>query len=243
LSASAHVATRERLGEFDDEAGEVRSVCAWLLAGKESGATATARRMERSCWVHSPVSRERTVFRYWDPRLAVHLPRVFGADVWARTISGLGLLAWWCLDDEGAPQGYAAPTKSAAHAAESPTWQIDEDHWYALARIGWTTRACQLLPQWGVPETIGRETVRAIVERAARYRLRSEEDALRFVYSALTLHPRFDSHPKVAAALADVQSHGSQPGAFARIAQEWNEETLNALRSGHWLLEETEAQT
>lgn len=235
LSAVVHVAIRERMGEFDNEAGEVRSVCAWLLAGKESGATTTAHRMERSCWVHSPVRRERTVFRFWDPRVTAHLPRVFGPDVWTRIISGLGLLAWWCPDDEGAPQGYTAATESAARAAESAAWQIDEDHWYALARVGWTTRVCQLLPQWEVPESIGRETVRAIVDRTARYRLRDEADVLRFVHCALALHPRFDSHPQVAAALADFQSQGSRPGAFVRVAQQWNEEFRSTLRDGKWL--------
>jgi hypothetical protein len=244
LSAATQVAIRERLGEFDNEAGEVRSVCGWLLAnGDGETAITIARRMAHACWVRLPLNRERTVFRYWDPRLTVHLPRVFGSDVWTGTISDIGLLAWWCLDDDGTPKGYTAATQSRAPSAESPAWQIDDDQWFALARIGWTKRACQLLPQWEVPEGIGGETVRSIVERTARYHLRTEGDVLRFVHCALALHPRFDSHPQVAAALAELQAQGSQAGAFVRVAQQWTDQFRAALVEGKWLSDPAGAGT
>ena len=232
LSASVRIAVRERLGHYDSEAGEVRSICGWLFAD-QAGIDS---RFARAVWVRSPVDNERTVFRFWDPRLVSHMPRIFGADNWAATISGLGLRAWWYLDEEGTAHGFQSASGMAADEIP-PEWAMDEDRWFALARIGWTNRAWRMLPHWEVSKGVSRETLRAVVERTWRYRMRDERDVLRFVNGVLTLHPRFDLHPQVAALLADIQAGRCRPGGFADAAQQWDDEFRGVLREGRWLKE------
>ncbi len=239
-SVSVHVAAQEYLGHFDSESGRPRSVCAWLLADSAAGfgrdvSHSLAVRLNALVVVRSPVNGRRTVFRFWDPRLARDASRLLGA-AWHSALSDAGLAGWWCIDRDG---GISAlldfSPRSHAPDVENSRWAIDVKCWQALERCGWRNRIAQLLPGWCSATGVASQDLDQIVARAAGHGLNTEDDVVQFAHCAATLHPEFDKHPRVDAALVRLRVGGGPPSAFADLVRHWSEEFRAELRRGQWL--------
>lgn len=240
-SVSAHVAAQEYLGQLDSESGQPRSVCAWLLTDSVGGGNgrdvlhSLAGRLNALAVVRSPVDGRRTVFRFWDPRLASDIARLLG-NAWHGALTDAGLVGWWCIDrDGGVAVLLDSSPRSSASGAETSRWALDLKCWQALERCGWRNRIAQLLPDWCLASGALRQDPEKIVARAAEHGLNTEDDVVQFAHCAVTLHSEFDKHPKVGAALALSRSRGSSRSAFADFVRHWSEDFRAELRRGQWL--------
>lgn len=244
LNASLRTAVEERLGCHDIGSDQPRSVCAWIALRADVGhaplfplAQALARRA--ALRPPPPHRGPLPLFRYWDPRVTLHLPACLG-DAWAAALQAMGVRAWWTLNPLGAlcaVGGEQAPGHDARAGARTPTsdtFSPDARQWQALQLIGWRNRVAQLLPTWGLLAAPAPRAVGEAVQRALAHGLHEEADVLAFVHCALTVHPLFHRHGDVSRALAGLPGSGQRRSGFATIASQWSEAWIDMLRRGEW---------
>ncbi len=233
LSAVMRAASREREEALEHDVGVMRAVCAWIVTNGQDESDLQARlaqRLSRASWIRSPHDGVHTVFRFWDPRITTHLPRIIGNAEWSNLIGSWGLSAWLCLGEDNALQRFAGANAKPEQPANA--WQIDANRWLAMKQIGWAHRVCQLAPKWHESLIdVGFDRALAIISRATRHGMRDEADLLRFAHAALTLHSDFDTHPLVVNFLTGFRERGCPMGEFSRTARQWDEQTQTALRN------------
>lgn len=245
LNTTLRIAIEEYLGKHDNEDGQARSICGWLIEScrKENDqvtpTSALASEMSRIAWVREPdQTLNRTLFRYWDPRITPHLPDLLGEITWLQCQQGLHGAAWWTVDFNGAFNQIGKSNDAPSEKYASFEWQIAKEKWQALEQIGWCNRIMQLIPGWGLPDMPERNQVDAIVKRGCFHGLQTESDILTFAFNALTVHPNFDCHPAVGKMLSDLNSLGIIAGEFSRRAGNWDDAFLSSLKSGNWMRSE-----
>lgn len=232
-SALLMLELEETLGDHDEEQGQPRTVCAWLTPWEDDIKRLAARMAERAT-AYPPLASSPVVFRYWDPRQAAHLPRILGEAVWHEHLSLLGLRQWTCL--VATTNGVARATLAEA-LRESPAqerarpWRFDLRQWRGIETLSWANRLNLCCAEWN--HAVPLSSLENIASRALSHGLTEENDILRFAYCILTIHPQFDSHPEVAAALSAAQS--GQAG-FTETVSNWPETYIEELKSGSWLI-------
>ncbi|PHV10533.1 hypothetical protein [Chitinimonas sp. BJB300] len=233
LNNSLRLGLEEGLGAYDLPDGSPRSLCAWIDApGQKINdlAAALARRTALSMAGVQAVS-----FRYWDPRITVHLPRLLGKAVMTDLLADLGATAWWAFATQanGAQHltslGQSEPARTLVDEA-AHQWALDGTQWRALTALGWANRLARLVPDWGLEAQPDQGTLEHVATQALAWGLASESDVLRFAYFALTYHPQFDTHPKVRTALEAARAN--EQTSFAEITQAWDESFKEELRKG-----------
>lgn len=238
LNTTVRVAVEECLGLHDDdrEAGQPRSVCAWITADtlrdpQQQRALAYGLALQASVLPPPPYAGQRKTFRYWDPRLSVHLPRCLGEAVWRQTLAGLRIRGWWNLQAGGvlAPVGAVVAPDPGDRPPTAQAWTLDTRQWQALLAIGWGQRVAQLLPDWELPQMPEPSAIDDAVRRALAHGLHEEADVLGFAQCALTYHPQFDRHPEVARSIETLPRAGGVAHGFAALTQRWPETLLDQL--------------
>lgn len=248
LNASVRVATEERAGVHDGTDGAPRSVCAWLVPPRHQSAnwkrTLAALNRRATLMARPPGRSERKVFRFWDPRVSVHLHATLGTAAWTECLQDLGVNQWWCLNDD--PQSDDALACAGivdnplADINDSPPcgWRLDDAQWRELQRLNWTNRILHAATSWDLVRPTERKQAIDIARRALDHGLSDERDVLRFANLALTTHLQFDDHVDVRRMLKTWHEAGAQPGAFASLTQQWSEEFAVLLEHGQWLAAE-----
>lgn len=241
LNATVRIAVEECMGLHDGEAGQPRSVCAWITAdglgqpqAQRNLAYALGHRATLS--PPAPYPRERTVFRYWDPRIALHLPGHL-VDTWALALHAMHVQGWWSLQPDGtlASLGPVLPPGTDDTGPVLSTFALDARQWQALLVIGWCHRVAQLLPAWELQQAPEPRAVEDAVRRALAHGLHEEADILSFAHCALTLHPLFDRHGEVARGIAALPAAGPHRSGFAELPAQWDDELTRVLHAGQWL--------
>lgn len=240
LSTSARLAAQEHLGAFDSSGRQPRSVCAWLQVKRRTQPPeanmlqALARRLAALAIVRSPVNGQRVMFRFWDPRLASDVARVLDSD-WRDALTTSGAVGWWHISREGRVENLLSPRLDDGDTSmKNSNWTINSARWRSLESCGWRNRVAQLMPNWQAVSDDLHLDPEDLVARAIAKSLHSEDDVLQFAHCAVTLHPQFDQHPRVAAVLARMQNINENSNAFADHVRQWNEEFRAELRRGQW---------
>ena len=241
LSASAHLAAQEYLGVFNNSSGQPRSVCAWLIFDRkalppgENWLHGLARRLSALAIVRSPLDGRRVMFRFWDPRLASDVSRLLESE-WRNSLNAAGVIEWWHISRAGSVENLLnLRSDESDRSIKNSSWTIDAACWRSLESCGWRNRVEQLMPTWHAVSDDLHLTPEELVIRAVARNLSSEDDVLQFAHCAVTLHPQFDSHPRVAAVLARMQNANENSRVFADHVRQWNEEFRTELRRGQWI--------
>lgn len=241
VNATLRVAVEEHTGLYDGEARQPRSVCAWITA--EGLSHPQAQRNLAYALGHrativppSPYPRERTVFRYWDPRIAQHLPGHLG-DAWVQALHAMHVQSWWSLQADGtlANLGPVLPPGTDDTSPVPLAFDLDTRQWQALLGVGWCNRLAQVLPAWELPLAPEPRAVEDAVRRALAHGLHQEADLFSFVYCALNLHPLFYRHDEVARGIAALPADGPHRSGFAALFEQWDDEWTRVLHTGQWL--------
>lgn len=237
LNATVRIAVEECLGLHDVEARQPRSVCAWITAdalrdpqGQRTLAYGLAR--QSSVLPPPPYANQRRTFRYWDPRLSVHLPRCLGEAAWQQALSGLRIQGWWSLQAGGvlAPVGPAVEPSAGDRPPRAQDWTLNTQQWQTLLAIGWGQRVAQLLPGWELPQTPAPSAIDDAVRRALAHGLHEGADVLAFAQCALTYHPQFDRLPEVARDIEALPRTGGLAHGFAALTQRWPDALIDRLQ-------------
>lgn len=200
-----------------------RSVCAWIELDTE-----TLRRfaVELTSKARRPSAGDKEtigLFRFWDPRVFVHLPRLFGPSFshW------FGLpLAWRWIDGSGALREicFAPPEKS-----ESASFAISEAVCQSLENLQYIN---QVLVHTGLIQR-GREADHgAVVERHVRHAKRlgcsTSRDIVMYAATATQVGDRFEQAPCLKALMKPFVAR--QMG-FAQVAMGVSDELWAQARS------------
>lgn len=223
----------ETLGNHDEERGQPRTVCAWLSPWQDDIKQLAVRMAERAI-AHPPTGSSTVVFRYWDPRQAAHLPRILGEAAWHEHLCLLGLQRWTSLvatNDGAARATLAESSRETPSQERARHWRFDLRQWRGIETLSWANRLIQCCADWNRAAPLS--SLENIASRALSHGLTEENDILRFAHCVLTIHPQFDSHPQVAAALSASQS--GQAG-FGETVSNWPETYIDELKSGSWLI-------
>lgn len=241
LNSTFRVAAEELLGRHDGEAGQPRSVCAWITAddlGHPQAQRDLALALSRCATIAPPppYPRERTVFRYWDPRIAMHLSACLG-EAWARALCAMRLRGWWGLQPNGMLTCFSPLQKTGTDSADLAFsgFAPNAHQWQTLLAIGWCNRVAQLLPAWELPHAPEIRVVEDAVRQALSHGLHEEIDILGFVHCALSIHPLFYRHDEVARSIAALPAAGPHRSGFAALPTRWDDELTRVLHSGQWL--------
>lgn len=242
VNTTLRIAMEEYLGMYDSEAGQMRSICAWLISHDKN----EKEPVTDTCMLSAAICRfasirapfpgiPPTLFRFWDPRITPHLPALLGNASWFQCLQAVQAAAWLTVHADGALKQVGPSDPVPENPARINSWQINAAQWQALERLGWCNRLSILSKQWDLPSIPERSAIDDAVRRAYEHGLTEETDLLRFAHCAFAIHPQFDQHPEVAQALQQWRTQGRPGGGFAVMAQQWTEELMEVLRSGRWL--------
>ncbi|MGQ5525258.1 hypothetical protein ACUHMQ_18630 [Chitinimonas sp. PSY-7] len=234
LNHSLRLGLEEAQGVYDLPDGSPRSLCAWIEGAPGQTITDLASALARRATLSMPQVHA-VSFRYWDPRITAHLPRVLGEGEMSSMLADIGAAAWWAfVPQANGPQHLVSLGKGGLVRTGGPDaahrWVLDAPQWRALTALGWANRMAQLVPAWGLNERPDQGALERVANQALTWGLASESDVLHFAYFALAYHPEFDGHPKVRAALEAAKA--SDDTSFTDITQAWDESFKEELRKG-----------
>ncbi len=185
-----------------------RQVCAWIVG--EADPKMLADRLAKAAITRKPDGEPRP-FRYWDPRVMWHLPRVLEPSRWGALIAALG--AWLSLDMQHRLGPVAASKLGDASPAPKGHQEVpvrcSPEQWAALARIGPTNMALAQAQDWGVLPTLdAARQVDSLLRACEALGFESQRDAQVFVACGLTSHAKFFELDEVRLALVRAQAAG-----------------------------------
>ncbi|WP_374600176.1 hypothetical protein [Niveibacterium sp.] len=237
LNASLRLSFDEARGLLDTESGQPRSVCAWLIL-RDRNTPPPIAALAQSATARPPHWATVT-FRFWDPRVMEHLPRALGTAHVGAWLGSLGIAQWWSVvaqPDSGYSLACLEARADVSRDQQRPRTLMgaaDRDQWRLLNAIGWANRLATIVSNWELADSPNHDELERLAHRAMAWGLNDDADVLRFSHCTLTLHPAFDTHPKVASVLKQLQL-SDQPG-FAELVQSWDDAFLDELRSGAWI--------
>lgn len=237
IATSIRLAFAEARGEMGD--GYLgRSVCAWICSNSQP--QRLAERLARLARVTRPDGKP-WPFRFWDPRVLWHLPRVLTSTDWDMTSAVLA--SWWTITPmlRLTPMS-PCPLKESNDDADivqphpevrSSPLRFDLARWQRLERIGTTNKALALASGWGMPPTQElAQQIENLLMRCTASGFEGEQDGLVYVACGLTSHERFGEHPELRQALALAASERSS---VAAALQSFDDKFWSAVSVGQWL--------
>lgn len=240
LSALLRRSMEEACGLHDVEDGKrPLSVTAWLIASDSSLASLANALAHRARMLHPSLGL--VLFRYWDPRTVIHLPRILGEPLFSDLLAAFRIDTWFCLrpDQTGVPALTTLQAKDVQGARRvqanrlARPWSLDVGKWRALECLHWANTLKPFSGTWTLGASPEHLELERVAERALALGLGTKHDLVAFAHCALTVHPFFDAHPVVREALRGLGRTGAPT--FANEVEQWDEDFLTVLRAGHWL--------
>ena len=237
VNATVHAGVAETLAGTADGGDGVgaRSACAWII-GEVPVPVRFADTLTRFATIRRP-DRRRHPLRYWDPRVVPHLHRVLEPGHYATLRSAMG--NWLFLDLAArlvAPQPAVSPT-GTEHATET-TWHVSAGQWRRLSAIGLINQVLAQARGWGLHDGSQADIARlapqleTALHTAENLGYGTEQDMLVFCACALTVHPRFYTHPSVTNALEAGKRRGAT---LADAVSSFDDAFWADVRAGRWL--------
>lgn len=196
-----------------------RQVCAWIIG--EVGPRPLAIRLSDAALIRKPDGSRRP-FRYWDPRVMWHLPRVMSSLEWVSLRNAVG--QWLTLDMTN--QLTALPpidtnhahSVSGMHRMRMGVQPCMPRLWASLSRIGAINMAMAQAHEWGITPTHEIAShIDALLQTCHALGFDTERDEQVFVACGLSSHVQFYEHPEVDIALK--QSAATGQGVMSALGQ------------------------
>lgn len=189
-----------------------RGVCAWIFSPQPISKLA----VHLKHWLNVAIpAQKRIFFRYYDPRVATHLPRILSATQISEWLKGIEEWSW--VDRDGQWQTIKPVEPIENKALYLP--QLDELQWAALQRvetINLCLRTLQSIEAVSPPPTQDYR-VDDWVSAAQTKGYTAQEDAIAYALHAWLVHPQFMEHSAVQHAL--IESSKNNGGLCQALAQ------------------------
>lgn len=190
------------------------AICGWLLA---RGVPSDVPRHLVAAMQQRNAKFEPVLLRYYDPRALARLNRILDDEQRQQL---LGPIEHWFALDRFGKLGDLQTQPPAPYI--SSTLKATAEQWASIERIEAFNQSAALLEQVnGNPIPVEKEAeLDAALSRSAATGLSAIDDAITFALYSLTVGPRFDQHPSVAAALASTRSgHGRLADALESLPE------------------------
>lgn len=217
LNAALRLSIEESFGLHDTGATSPRTICAWLVPqrGREPHWPAVAAALVKRAYVRPPGSSGRTIFRFWDPRIASFILKTQPAESRRSLMDAVHVRGWFTILSEGelTDIGPAAGSFGGQRGEGDidAGWSFGPRDWHELVCWGHANRVEQLMGGWDVSGARpAHQKILSIVRVALQLRFSDEDDVLQFAHRALTVHPSFYMFPPLAQVLADASQHGAR---------------------------------
>ncbi len=165
-----------------------RAVCAWILIEEHDlprlldalSSLAIVRPPERSA--------QRTIFRYWDPRVFEHLPRILGQQTMQTLLTQDVTARWLWLDREG--------QLASQEFKGGQGWRPDVQQWQALSRVE-DLNQCLVLTHSAEKAPSSHDVIRLdkALQHAISLGCRTSIDRMTYALLADSLGGSFEHHP------------------------------------------------
>jgi hypothetical protein len=218
VSRSVSLAIAEALGTVQPQGR--RTVCAWLIPQRDVTPRELARALGAQAVLRDPGGRPRLV-RYYDPRVADHLPRILGMRHLWRWLAGVD--EWHRVAADGQLDSWLRP----AAQASDPAAVVAADFWPMLERVGTINKLLSQSQSWPISDRqdLPVRLDRAL-QRATDCGLTAEQDQMVFAACAFTIREGFEFDPAVRQILSECRGGSMR---FADAMSALNEEQLDAI--------------
>lgn len=165
-----------------------RSICAWILID-EQHVPSLADALSRLAIVRPPQRpSERKIFRYWDPRVFEHLPRILGNQTLQTLLTRDVTAQWLWLDRSG---------RLASQVLKGGKgWQPDVRQWQALSRIEDLNQCLVLAHTQGKPASAQDVTqLDSALQHAGTLGCHTSADRMSYALLSASLGAGFERHP------------------------------------------------
>jgi hypothetical protein len=197
------------------------SVCAWLFVDGGDALQLSAA-LASLALIAQPGSQSATnLFRFWDPRVFRHLPRIVGKESLEVLLPAKLRVRWFSL-----AAGGQLITQSFSNGEG---WQPSEAEWSSLARIE-DVNQCLLLSE--TQELVGSSSHVGRLERALQRALElgcSESlDRVTYALLVMSLGSYFESHPLMVQIFRQV---AREQVSFAALAEEVQQDVWDRIKT------------
>lgn len=189
-----------------------RGVCAWIFSQQPISKLA----VHLKHWLDVAIpAQKRIFFRYYDPRVTTHLPRILSAIQISEWLKGIEEWSW--VDRDGQWQTVKPVEPIENKALYLP--QLDELQWAALKRVETINLCLRTLQsiEAASPPPAQDYRVDDWVSTAQTKGYTAQEDAIAYALHAWLVHPRFMEHSAVQHAL--IESSKNNGGLCQALAQ------------------------
>jgi len=165
-----------------------RSICAWILI-EEQDLPHLIDALSQLAIIRPPDHpARRTVFRYWDPRVFEHLPRILGKQT-MQTLLPRDLNALWLWLDQG---GQLASQEFTGGTG----WRPDLQQWQSLLRVEDLNQCLVLTNDTGEARTLD-EVIRLdkALQHANSLGCNNSTDRITYALLSASLGGNFECHP------------------------------------------------
>jgi Domain of unknown function (DUF4123) len=214
-----HASVEVALAFANADAAAGRPVCAWMF-GAEGSLQAVASRLRRQMIVRGP-GWKKFLLRFYDPRVMPWLHQILSAEQLGRMLHSFD---WWVwMKRDGRLQ-----TTSVAGAADAGFVDITAEQDAALDRVELLNQCVATLIRTGIDWPVAQDAqlVQWLTQAIDKGHV-EQQDQLAYLLHAALVHPRFDTEPRVAQAIAAARREGL--GLCAALG-EFDDEVWRAIR-------------
>lgn len=215
-----------------DMSNPQRGICAWIFS--QQPISRLAKHLKHWFDVAIP-AQKRIFFRYYDPRVTTHLPRILSATQISEWLTGIEEWAW--VDRDGEWQTIKPVEPIENKALHLP--QLHALQWAALQRVETINLCLRTLQSIEVASPPPAQDYRLDewVSAAAAKGFSSQEDAIAYALHAWLVHPQFMEHSAVQHAVIEAgKNNGGLCQALAQFEQadlDRIQNDLNKIKPSH----------
>lgn len=193
-----------------------RSMCAWIIAPDVTLASMAEVLGTRALLGNPYAIGEKRLFRFWDPRVFDHLPRIFGESMFAEW--GASNMQWLYVDISGTmkSQRFDSPLLGKTKENFTPTTA----QWDAISRLGDLNQVLQLSDAWSQPDLAATSArLDSALHRAATLGVNASLDAITYALLYHSVGGAFEHHPRMRPIFAEVSKGASLATMLADVEQ------------------------
>lgn len=226
LDASAALALTSNINMRNPQ----RGVCAWIFSKQPIAKLA----VHLKHWLDVAIpAKKRIFFRYYDPRVTTHLPRILSATQISEWLKEIEEWAW--VDRDGQWQTIKPVEPIENKALHLP--QLHAPQWAALQRvetINLCLRTLQSIEEKSPPATQD-DLLENWVSSAQAKGFPTQEDAIAYALHAWLVHPQFMEHSAVQHAVIEAgKNNGGLCHALAQFEKTDLERIKNDLTNNNY---------
>lgn len=200
-----------------------RGVCAWIFSQQPISKLA----VHLNRWLDLAIpGQKRILFRYYDPRVTTHLPRILSALQVSEWLMGIEEWAW--VDRDGQWQTIQPIEPIENKAPYLP--RLDEPQWAALQRVETINLSLRTLQSLEVASPPPAQDYRLDewISAAQAKGFTAQEDAIAYALHAWLVHPQFMEHSAVQHALIETRKNN---GGLCQALVQFEQADLDRIKN------------